>query len=1117
MAEQESDKHGVEVERLRRELVAVREQQAATSQVLTALGRSATDLEAILGTVVEGARSLCRADVAQIHLADGAVYRLARSCGLSPEGVDFMSRNPVGNDRGSLIGRVGLTGRTQQISDVLDDPEYGRFELQRLAGLRTVLGVPMVLDDELVGVLLVWRNKVDPFGNRDADVLTTFAAQAAIAIRQIDLRRTLVGRSQELARNVEQLEALAGIGQAVSSTLDLDEVLATIVTHAVQLSGTDGGSMLEFDDTAQEFHVRAAIGTSDELLGRLRGTRIGLHDTLIGRAAKGGRPQQVADLREAGLDPHLRRLHEAGWRSVVAVPVLRKGRIVGALVVRRKTPGPFSVETCDLLETLAGQSALAIVNARLFRELERKSAELADASQHKSEFLASMSHELRTPLNAVIGFSEVLLERMFGEINERQEEYLRDIWNSGKHLLELLNDILDLSKVEAGHMQLEPSEFVLADALEYGLSLVRERAARHAIDLELLVDSNVATIVADELRIKQVVLNLLSNAVKFTPDGGRVSVRAGSHDDEVTVTVTDNGVGVERSDQARIFESFQQGGRAAPKTEGTGLGLTLSKRIVELHGGRIWVESEVGVGSTFGFTVPVHRASVPSEAMFEAPDIDRRSGPTVVVVEDDRNSMELLTVYLEGAGVAVVPARDGEEGLDLVRKLLPTGVVLDIRLPKLDGWDLLALLKADALTARIPVVVVSMVDERGKGFALGAAEYLVKPVSHDEVISALSRVTVLPDRQRLVLAVDDDPLAVDLVRAVLEPDGWTLIAAASGTDGVALARARQPAVVLLDLLMPGMDGFSVVDALRRDHLTRDVPVVVLTSKTMTREEKERLHGQISHIVAKSEFDPKDFVDLIRNVTGHRDALRDQHPAGRARLRPRPEAGGAGRRLVDRDRGAGRAGLARGLGPALERAGGAGQPPLAREQRRVGGVEQLAGLGAVVGEDRDTDARREHDLARGDPLQGLLDSARQALGLLAVGLGRDHRELVPALAEDRVLGSDLEVDHRADDREQQVADQVALGLVDLLEVVEVEAQQRELAVAALVTRGLVPQSLDQRAVIPDAGEAVLGREPAVGLAARFEAAVSRPTTTAVRTIPGPAAKAHSRPSSTGSSS
>ena len=540
------------------------------------------------------------------------------------------------------------------------------------------------------------------------------------------------------------------------------------------------------------------------------------------------------------------------------------------MVIRRHTPGRIPQEIHDLLETFASQSSLALINAQLYRQLERQSAALEVASRHKSEFLASMSHELRTPLNAIIGFSEVLLERMFGELNERQDDYLRDIWSSGKHLLELLNDILDLSKIEAGQMVLNSSEFAVRECLEYCLSMVRERALKQRILLSLEVNPEVALLDADRLRFRQVVLNLLSNAVKFTPDGGRVDVRASIRDQDLVVEVADTGPGVAAEDRQRIFDAFQQGAQHPQQTEGTGLGLTLSKRILELHGGRIWVESEAGKGSTFGFALP---AGSVEPALTSVPQVGLDSGlpaelapgpgPTVVVVEDDRRSFDLLRVYLEATGARVVSARDGEEGLDTVRRLSPAGVILDILLPGIDGWEVLAQLKADPGTAAIPVIVVSMLDERGRGFMLGAAEYLVKPVSKDQLLAALYRAAAMPERKHTVVAIDDDPLAIELVRASLEPEGWTVLGAATGQEGLALIRERKPSAVLLDLLMPGMDGFEVVEALRADPDTKSVPVVILTSKSMTQQDKERLQGRITYVARKTDFDLSGLAGLVR--------------------------------------------------------------------------------------------------------------------------------------------------------------------------------------------------------------------------------------------------------------
>jgi signal transduction histidine kinase len=320
-----------------------------------------------------------------------------------------------------------------------------------------------------------------------------------------------------------------------------------------------------------------------------------------------GEPVEIPDIAdERTYQSRVReKLVRLGYRSILAVPLLRENHILGGLAVNRKRAGAFDPQVIDLLKTFATQSALAIQNARLYREIEVKSRELEAASRHKSEFLANMSHELRTPLNAIIGFSEVLSERMFGEINEKQAEYIGDILNSGQHLLSLINDILDLSKIEAGRMELEISDFDLPGTIENTLTLVRERAVRRGITLGRTVDGRLGTIRADERKVKQVLLNLLSNALKFTPEGGTIDVRAAANDGAAEISVTDTGVGIAPEDQAAVFEEFRQVGTASKKVEGTGLGLAISRKFIELHGGRIWVESQVGSGSTFAFTLPL--------------------------------------------------------------------------------------------------------------------------------------------------------------------------------------------------------------------------------------------------------------------------------------------------------------------------------------------------------------------------------------------------------------------------------------------------------------------------------------------------------------------------------
>ena len=449
---------------------------------------------------------------------------------------------------------------------------------------------------------------------RTGDELEALGQEFNRTARQLEesyanLEQKVEARTRELATANEELKALGEVGRAVSSTLDLETVLNTIVARAVQLSAANGGVIYEYNEARERFDRIRGSHQLDEDLGEvLRSAPLGLGEGVTGKAAATRAPVQVADVLD-GESYDVARIRVVferhGLRAVLAVPLLFEQRIIGALVVWRQEAGKFAPGVVNLLQTFASQSVLAILNARLFREVKEKSLELEAASRHKSEFLASMSHELRTPLNAILGFSEVLSERMFGEINDKQAEYLSDILESGRHLLSLINDILDLSKIEAGRMELEPAEFDLKDAVENAMSLVRERAHRRGIAFQRTIDDNVGLIRADERKVKQVLLNLLSNALKFTPEGGEIHVRGELRDGMAQISVTDSGVGIAPEDQEAVFEEFRQVGKAEKKAEGTGLGLAISRKFIELHGGRIWVKSQVGTGSTFAFTIPL--------------------------------------------------------------------------------------------------------------------------------------------------------------------------------------------------------------------------------------------------------------------------------------------------------------------------------------------------------------------------------------------------------------------------------------------------------------------------------------------------------------------------------
>jgi two-component system, NtrC family, sensor kinase len=586
------------------------EQQTATSEVLKVISRSTFELEPVLETLIENATRLCGADRGQVYKAEGEVLRSATAYGLAPEIRDYLEERPLPIGPSSMAGRAALECRTIHSADLPAETWFQPpDDRHKILGLRTALAVPMLRGQTLVGVFTIWKTVVEPFTDRQIELVTTFADQAVIAIENVRLFTELEARTRELTHSVEELRALGEVSQAVSSTLKLETVLATIVSRAVQMSGSYEGIVYEFDEAAQTFHARATHQITPEHLEALRKTPVRLGKGAVGRAGVIREPVQVADIETEWqlVAPQVRALHaREGMRSLLAVPLVREERLFGGLVILRRDRGTFPPEVVAMVRTLAAQSMLAIQNARLFLEIEEKSRQLEAASRHKSEFLANMSHELRTPLNAVIGFSEVLLQRMFGELNAKQDEYLKDIYASGQHLLSLINDILDLSKIEAGRMELAPAPFHLPTALDSAVTLVKERAARHGIILQVDVDPQLGEVVGDERKVKQVLLNLLSNAVKFTPEGGRISLKAGRTDGMVQIAITDTGIGIAPEDQAAIFEEFRQVGHdVTRKQEGTGLGLTLAKKFVELHGGRIWVESEVGRGSTFTFTLPV--------------------------------------------------------------------------------------------------------------------------------------------------------------------------------------------------------------------------------------------------------------------------------------------------------------------------------------------------------------------------------------------------------------------------------------------------------------------------------------------------------------------------------
>src|SRR5438874_6174238 len=562
-------------------------------------------------------------------------------------------------------------------------------------------------------------------------------------------------RSRELAQSVGELRALGEVTQAVNSTLDLATVLSTIVAKAVELSGTEAGSIYVVDPATQGLHLRASHGMSDELIAELNRQGVDLSEKTIAAAAAQQAPVQTPDLKEAAPSAVLNILLRAGYRAVLIVPLLGPEGLIGMLVVRRKAPGEFPEHTVDLLQTFAAQSVLAIQNANLFTEVEEKSRQLEMASQHKSQFVASMSHELRTPLNAIIGLTEMMVSNAPRFGTEKAAEPLRRVHRAGTHLLGLINQVLDLSKIEAGKLELNPQSVALAPLIDEVIDTARQLAEQNGNRLIVESTDDLGTLTVDPMRLRQILLNLLSNACKFTSQG-EVKLRVRKVVDGrnwIEFAVSDTGIGMTPEQQAKLFEEFTQADSStARRYGGTGLGLAITRKLARMMGGDVTVESVPGKGSVFSVRLP---AGAEAAARSAANGSRPPSGDCVLVIDDDATARELIADHLKADGFSVVTAAGGLEGLKLAREVRPIAITLDVMMPDLDGWSVLAALRQDPELAEIPVIMITILDEHRRGVALGAAGYLTKPIDRERLTRMIGRFRV-PARQTRVLMVEDD-------------------------------------------------------------------------------------------------------------------------------------------------------------------------------------------------------------------------------------------------------------------------------------------------------------------------------------------------------------------------
>ena len=692
------------------------------------------------------------------------------------------------------------------------------------------------------------RDEIGRLGQAfDAMAENLAATQQALAARVADLDR----RTQELTilQRLDQ-EMLAGappeqtLRHALQAFASLAEARACVLVRAEKESG-------------RLLPVASYAPDPGALEAYFAATQPKVGEGAAGQAIATGRPAAFSDVAAAPLG----RIREAylgrGIRAILAVPVPLGPEERGAITLTYPAPRPFTQEEVARLEAFANQVAVVLQTVRLKEEAAER-WRLEETHRVKNLFLANMSHELRTPLNAVIGFSALLEEGLHGPLTEKQRRYIGHIQTSGKHLLAIINDILDLSKVEAGKIVLDPVILPLGDMLEGALTMVRPTALEKNVTLTLEAPADLPPLTADPVRLKQILFNLLSNAVKFTPKGGRVLVRAAQPQPGwLEIAVADTGAGLAPEDLPKLFREFSQVSTGEGRQhEGTGLGLALTNRLVELHGGSIRAESPGrGRGSTFTVRLPLAGPTEPAQV--EAPSTPETwpeppALPLVLIVEDETEVARALEACLAEAGYRVLLARDGEEAMHLAALHRPAVITLDLLLPGRDGWEVMAALKENPATRAIPVVVVSVVPKTKAGFALGAVEYLEKPVNRATLLAAVARYCVPKTGQAppRILVVDDDARVREMLEDSLGRAGYAVRTAPDGEVGLTLARREVPDLMVLDLLMPGLTGFEVLERLRADRQTADLPVIVYTGANMTAAVRKRLNRDIQALVEK---------------------------------------------------------------------------------------------------------------------------------------------------------------------------------------------------------------------------------------------------------------------------
>jgi signal transduction histidine kinase/CheY-like chemotaxis protein len=845
------------------------QQQTATSDILEVISNSLTNTQPVFEAIVHSGLKLFADAVVAISLPDGAQVKLAAIAGADAADLNNLrGRYPMPLSRHFITGTALLDAREMDFADARDTPDElmpGRQNFLA-SGYRAITVMPMMRGEAAIGAISVIAHQPRQLSDKQRELLRTFARQAVIAIENTRLFNELRERTDDLTESLQQQTATADVLKVISrSAFDLQTVLDTLVASAARLCAADKGVIFYQKDGAYRLAANYGFSLEAEEYARIHPLSPG-KGSITGRVALEGRTVHVADVLA---DPEYAAVgyqQAFGYRTNLGVPLLREGATIGVFVLTRDQVNPFSQQQIELVQTFADQAVIAIENVRLFNEVQEKSRDLEIASQHKSQFLANMSHELRTPLNAIIGLTEMMFTNAPRFGTEKAIEPLRRVHRAGTHLLGLINQVLDLSKIEAGRLELNPETVSIAPLVDEVIGTARQLAEQNGNKLTVECPPNLPPITVDPMRLRQILLNLLSNACKFTKNGEvSLTARRRTKDGQgiVELAVCDTGIGMTPEQQAKLFQEFTQAeSTTARRFGGTGLGLAITRKLARMMGGDVVVSSEINKGSVFTVELP----GGPEAAASELTEVAQTRSNCILVIDDDATARDLIKDQLVAEGFEVETANGGLEGIKAAKALQPKAITLDVMMPDLDGWSVLAALRQDAKLVDTPVIMVTILDEQRRGMALGAAGYLVKPIDRERLHNLLQkfRSTSPPTR---ILLIEDDATQRERVRSWLEGQQWAITEAENGRDALTRMDDNKPDIILLDLMMPEMDGFQFVAALQQNPEWRDIPVVVITARDLTTADHERLNSRVQSVLVKESFKPADLVARIRRLVG----------------------------------------------------------------------------------------------------------------------------------------------------------------------------------------------------------------------------------------------------------